>query len=399
MVRHASGGGRGRGPSSAVWDLVPLGLIVADGDGAAHHANPAWSELTGQGPLDWRGWGWFEALATRGRAGRREALVAAARAGATYAADWTVQGARRERRVLHVVAVPDLVDGRLARIVVTAADVTEERSRAEGLLDRATHDHLTGLANRARFDELVDRAVDRRRRDPGLVTAVVFVDVDDLKATNDTFGHGAGDRLLRQVGTCLAATVRPADVVARYGGDEFTVLCEDLADEEEATTLAARLGAAVRDGSDGGPPCTVTVGVAVAHDRHLDAAALIGDADEAMYLGRRGRERRAGREGRGSRPRLREPTQVREDHLALLAEAVHDMQIPLTEIRGYAAMLRRPEGDDAWTELARRVERRADDLGHSVTELVDLGRGTPAPAGAADVADPPTATTRTLEAT
>ena len=101
-------------------------------------------------------------------------------------------------------------------------DVTERRLAEEELRHRADHDELTGLANRRRFaDELRDRRDVERARG-----AVAIVDVDDLKYVNDSLGHAAGDALLRSVAAALTQTLRPGEFLARFGGDEFTVLLD-----------------------------------------------------------------------------------------------------------------------------------------------------------------------------
>jgi diguanylate cyclase (GGDEF)-like protein len=163
-------------------------------------------------------------------------------------------------------------------------------ARAQAALaHRATHDPLTGLPNRRAFVERVESVIERRSADPHATghVAVLFVDVDDFKLVNDSLGHGAGDRLLEAVAQRLAAALRPQDVVARFGGDEFTVLVADVAGETEALGVAERLAAALT------PPVvldgearfvTASVGLAVAGAHHdEDADQLLQDADAAMY--------------------------------------------------------------------------------------------------------------------
>jgi len=166
----------------------------------------------------------------------------------------------------------------------------QTRARAE-LAHRASHDPLTGLPNRRAFVEEVERALKRHTRQARAAkgrVAVLFVDVDDFKVVNDSLGHGAGDRLLEAVAERLSATLRPQDVVARFGGDEFTVLVADVADAADALRVAGRLADALR------PPIlldgearfvTASVGLAVAGDHGSPAAAngLLQDADAAMY--------------------------------------------------------------------------------------------------------------------
>jgi len=162
----------------------------------------------------------------------------------------------------------------------------QSHARAE-LAHRASHDPLTGLPNRRAFVEQVEQALERRTRHAAGRVAVLFVDVDDFKVVNDSLGHGAGDRLLEAVAERLAGALRPEDVVARFGGDEFTVLVADVLDADDALRVADRLATALR------PPIvldgearfvTASVGLAVA-DRGTrgDADSLLQDADAAMY--------------------------------------------------------------------------------------------------------------------
>ncbi|MCW2984077.1 MAG: hypothetical protein JWR63_1647 [Conexibacter sp.] len=157
------------------------------------------------------------------------------------------------------------------------------------LAHRAAHDPLTGLPNRGAFVEHVEDALERRAAGSASLgrVAVLFVDVDDFKLVNDSLGHGAGDRLLGAVAQRLTAALRPQDVVARFGGDEFTILLADVAGEGEALAVAGRLADALR------PPIvldgesrfvTASVGLAVAGaDQAEDADLLLQHADAAMY--------------------------------------------------------------------------------------------------------------------
>ena len=118
-------------------------------------------------------------------------------------------------------------------------DITERRLAEEELRHRAEHDELTGLANRRRFaDELRDRRDVERARG-----AVAIVDVDDLKYVNDSLGHAAGDALLRSVAAALTRTLRPGEFLARFGGDEFTVLLGASTEAQVRRRLAALLRA------------------------------------------------------------------------------------------------------------------------------------------------------------
>jgi diguanylate cyclase (GGDEF)-like protein/PAS domain S-box-containing protein len=182
--------------------------------------------------------------------------------------------------------------GEPIRMVGTCQDVTafklaEERSRSllDALAHQARHDSLTGLPNRALLLDRLEHALDLARRSHSAL-AVLFFDIDDFKLVNDTLGHEAGDLLLVEMTPRLRAALRPGDTVARFGGDEFVVLCEDLCSEGDATRIARRIASACARPVQLGPHrhyVTISVGVAVVHGGTSTATELLRDADAAMY--------------------------------------------------------------------------------------------------------------------
>ncbi len=170
-----------------------------------------------------------------------------------------------------------------------------ERKRAEAeLAHQALHDQLTGLPNRALFLDRLGVALERARRS-GTQLAVMFLDFDHFKHINDTHGHAAGDRLLAALGERLSALLRPMDTVARFGGDEFTFLFEDLTSEREVVLIADRIfHAATPPVTVDGVELTVTVsvGIAMVADPTVAPETVIREADAAMYRAKeRGRSR------------------------------------------------------------------------------------------------------------
>jgi len=156
---------------------------------------------------------------------------------------------------------------------------------------QATHDALTGLANRSSFREHLEVAVARARREGGRV-AVLLADLDRFKDVNDTLGHHRGDALLEVVGSRLRTAVRDADVAARLGGDEFAVLCTTSASPEGALAVAQRVAEVLRGPVvlDGLPlEVDASVGVALFPDHGTDAESLLKHADVAMYAAKRAR--------------------------------------------------------------------------------------------------------------
>jgi diguanylate cyclase (GGDEF)-like protein/PAS domain S-box-containing protein len=166
---------------------------------------------------------------------------------------------------------------------------------------RATHDPLTGLANRTLFVDRLDAALTR----PDARVAVILCDLDEFKMVNDSLGHRAGDEVLVALGERLRQVVRAGDTVARLGGDEFVVLFEHVACEDEAIRLTERLAQAWADPIetlDGTIFASASVGVALSTHRTESAALLVEQADAAMY--------RAKAQGRGGVELFDEPMRV-----------------------------------------------------------------------------------------
>jgi diguanylate cyclase (GGDEF)-like protein/PAS domain S-box-containing protein len=193
---------------------------------------------------------------------------------------------RRDGQLRHVLAriVPVRASGREAGFIGTLEDVTERRAWEATLEHQATHDPLTGLPNRRLLMGALDRHLRDRRRN-GSKVALIFLDLDEFKLVNDSLGHEAGDLLLVDVANRLGLAVRQDDLVARFGGDEFAVLCPGIRDEDHAAELAQRLLDAVT-----GPAIVgraevnvgASIGVVVAGS-HREAEGVLRDADVAMY--------------------------------------------------------------------------------------------------------------------
>lgn len=204
-------------------------------------------------------------------------------------------GGRRDRRELRITTPAGepvwlLVsgnrlrddEGRRVGSVLVLTDITAQKDAERRLTLAARTDPVTGVGNRSTLMDRLDQSLARR----GGTVALLFLDVDGLKAVNDTHGHAAGDALLRHVAERARSALRPADTLVRYGGDEFVAVSDDLPDPGEAEDLAERLRRAiatplvVESGVEVVP--TVSVGVATSPPRE-GAADLLAAADAAVY--------------------------------------------------------------------------------------------------------------------
>ncbi len=168
--------------------------------------------------------------------------------------------------------------------IALVRNVTEERSLLFQLTQQALHDPLTGLANRLLFEDRLNQALNSSTRKAGFV-AVFLIDLDDFKDVNDTFGHQAGDDLIKAVANRLKQVTRSSDTLCRFGGDEFLYLREGLKSPHEAQQMAERLLHIFDEpfwiGEDSLPQ-SASIGVAISH-RADDSADLIRHADIALY--------------------------------------------------------------------------------------------------------------------
>jgi diguanylate cyclase (GGDEF)-like protein/PAS domain S-box-containing protein len=177
-------------------------------------------------------------------------------------------------------------DGRIVEYQSVGRDITERKVLEERLRHQALHDLLTGLPNRHLMLDRLGHALTRTGRREGRRVAVLFMDLDDFKVVNDSLGHEMGDRLLVAVGERLNGCLRPEDTLARFGGDEFVVLLEDIDGPDEPVRIAERITHKLRDpfvlhGRE--LYARTSIGIAMGEVRTKDPDDLLRDADTAMY--------------------------------------------------------------------------------------------------------------------
>ncbi len=179
--------------------------------------------------------------------------------------------------------------GQIIRVVGIAEDISPRKQAEIELAHQARHDHLTGLPNRLLLADGLEASLERAA-ESGLVTAVIYVDLDGFKFVNDTLGHEAGDALLQQATLRLQGCIREPDMLARMGGDEFMVVVNDVHNDQIAQSIADRLRHALRESfhiSDHQLYLTASLGIAMYPRDGMDVSTLRGNADAAMYEAKR----------------------------------------------------------------------------------------------------------------
>jgi diguanylate cyclase (GGDEF)-like protein/PAS domain S-box-containing protein len=217
----------------------------------------------------------------------KRAIDEALYGGKPYEVEHRVVRPDGEVRVVHRRAeVARGEGGEPLRMVGTVHDITERKVLEQRLEHRAFHDSLTDLPNRHLFVDRLKQAFKRARRAKNRGVAVLFMDLDGFKVVNDSLGHEAGDRLLVAVAGRLGGCLRPEDTLARFGGDEFVVLIEDVKGPEDAGRIAGRIVEELRapfflEGRE--LYVAASIGIALGEDRTKDPEDLLRDADTAMY--------------------------------------------------------------------------------------------------------------------
>jgi diguanylate cyclase (GGDEF)-like protein/PAS domain S-box-containing protein len=243
-----------------------------------------------------------------------------------------------------------LQDEHVRGVVLNSRDVSERKAFEDQLAHQAFHDPVTSLANRALFADRVQHSMLRSIRG-GPPIGVMFIDLDDFKTVNDSLGHAAGDTVLQEVARRLQGAVRPADTVARFGGDEFAVLLDGIRDSAEAADVAGRILRALEheydvDGKRVYPRASVGICLAGHELGASDAEELLRNADVAMYM--------AKRDSKGSY-RVFEPAMHERvvERLELQAELQRALELNQLEIH-YQPVVRLDERADCGVEALLR---------------------------------------------
>jgi diguanylate cyclase (GGDEF)-like protein/PAS domain S-box-containing protein len=189
---------------------------------------------------------------------------------------------------LSIAAVAD-EHGNLSHYVGIFSDITSEKESEERLLYLAHYDQLTGLPNRILFHDRLQQAIAQAERNR-MQVAVMFLDLDGFKAVNDTLGHKSGDDLLRQVAQRLTACLRATDTVARFGGDEFTIVISAMEESNDVIRVAKKITQEIAlpyDIDGASASITTSIGISFYPDDGKEPNLLVQRADNAMYHAKR----------------------------------------------------------------------------------------------------------------
>ncbi len=262
------------------------GIMIARADGTVAYESPGVERVLGHAPEARIGRPAFELVHADDLPAVQKLFGhVAATADVEAVAEFRARHADGSYRIVEAVAKNLIADRAIEGVVVNYRDVTERRSLEQQLRHQAFHDSLTGLPNRALFLDRLEHGLARTRRGaPPL--AVSFLDLDDVKAVNDSLGHGAGDELLVALAGRLRMSVREADTPARMGGDEFAVLLEDAPSVEAARDSAKRVLEALRLPvrlHDRDVAVRASAGIAMYSTPDQTAEELLRNADISMY--------------------------------------------------------------------------------------------------------------------
>jgi diguanylate cyclase (GGDEF)-like protein/PAS domain S-box-containing protein len=280
-------------------------IAVTDRNGQRLYNSPAYKKILGYDPEELAGTGSMDQVHPDDRARVVEASVKARNTG---------RGERLEYRIRHkdgswrflesTSSAIRTLEGENGGLVIVNRDITERKRAEERLAHQSFHDSLTGLPNRALFLDRLQQALTLSRRHLDFKFAVLFIDIDEFKVFNDSLGHAAGDSLLMQIAQRLTVSLRRVDTIsrphvgedaesligestlARPGGDEFTVLLEELHGPSEAIRVAERIQRRLAipfDFNSQEIVLSVSVGIAFSNPDATDAQDILRDAEIAMY--------------------------------------------------------------------------------------------------------------------
>ncbi|MET0070861.1 MAG: EAL domain-containing protein [Candidatus Thiodiazotropha sp.] len=272
--------------NATVFDTTSEGIMVTDADNIIKTVNPAFSRITGYSADEVIGQS--PSMLSSGR--HEEEFYEELWDSVLHKRYWSgeIWNRRKDGSVfpewLSIAAIPD-DDGIAKEYVAVFSDISKHKENEEQIRYQANYDALTGLPNRSLLSDRLEQAIGSALREKWML-AILFIDLDQFKMVNDTFGHVMGDELLQLVAERIGDCVRESDTVARFGGDEFVILLQDVTEMDAVANIATKVIDSItkvftlyeRDIYIG-----ASVGITIFPDDAMNADSLLRNADMAMY--------------------------------------------------------------------------------------------------------------------
>ncbi len=267
-----------------LFEEFPTLIWRAGPDGRLDYFNRAWLQFTGRSASEEVGDGWTQGVHDDDLARFRDVYAGAIKTHSPFETEFRIRRHDgRFRWMLNVGRPIKDLEGDFAGFLGSCYDITDRKTHEQDLFYQATHDQLTGLPNRRVLETDLPRVISRTERD--VISVVLVLDLDRFKDVNDRYGHGAGDKVLIELGILLRKLMRASDLLTRLGGDEFAILLEDM-ELAEAEKFAQRLCEAVAGRAFipemGDSRLSLSVGLALIREHEIPAEVL-ARADQAMY--------------------------------------------------------------------------------------------------------------------
>lgn len=264
----------------------PSSVIITDLQGRIEYVNPRFTEVTGYSAEEVLGQS--PGLLKSNHHGKEfyKGLWDAITGGHEWRGE-ICNRTKDGREIWEIASISPVFDeqGRLINYVAVKEDITEKKEQQDRIQHLAMHDLLTGLPNRILFHDRLEQAISRGKRFDKMA-ALLFVDLDEFKRVNDNYGHRVGDQIIKDAAQRIAKCIRSVDTAARFGGDEFVIVLQDLEDAKDANQVAERVIASIcRPYQVDGKTCVigVSIGIALYPTHGLDPDTLLRNADQAMY--------------------------------------------------------------------------------------------------------------------
>lgn len=279
-------------PLGVIINSMGCGVIITDRNTCIETINPVAESLTGWQDSEAVGKQLLEVFQLKDADTEEEIENLAARVIKTGEVLNLPENCKLVARDGNEISIGDTVspvrgeDGEILGAVLVFQDISQRKKTEAELIRNAFYDSITGLPNRVLFTDRLTQAFEHSKRRKNYCFSVLFVDLDGFKGINDKFGHGMGDKLLVDISQRLKFSLRGGDTVARFGGDEFAILLEDIKGVSDAINVALRIQENLEtpfDINERKILITASIGIALSSASHQEPLNLLDDADSAMY--------------------------------------------------------------------------------------------------------------------